>query len=385
MRLAILGLSLSSSWGNGHATTYRALLRAFAARGHEILFLERDVPWYAGHRDLADPDFCDLAFYRELADLDRFRPAIAAADAVIVGSYVPEGVAVGERVCAWAGGVRAFYDIDTPVTLAKLAAGDHEYVAPALIRAYDLYLSFTGGPTLALLEARYGAPAARALYCSVDPHAYPPLDREKRFDLSYLGTYSPDRQPPLERLLIEPARRAPHLRFAVAGPQYPAGIDWPANVLRIEHLPPAEHPGFYAGSRYTLNVTRADMIRAGYSPSVRLFEAAACGTPILTDRWEGLDTVLSPGTEILPADTADDVLAVLEGRPEADRLRVAEAARARVMAAHTAAHRAAELEAHLAAAGDRRRNNDAGRWLGDTGGLGDSGEETVFDLSETRR
>ncbi|GJD46176.1 hypothetical protein AFCDBAGC_4056 [Methylobacterium cerastii] len=384
MRLAVLGLSLSSSWGNGHATTYRALLRAFAARGHQVLFLERDVPWYAEHRDLAEPDFCDLAFYRDLSGLDRFRPDLAAADAVVVGSYVPEGVAVGGRVCAWARGVRAFYDIDTPVTLAKLAAGDHEYVAPDLIRAYDLYLSFTGGPTLALLESRYGAPAARALYCSVDPQAYPALARETRFDLSYLGTYSPDRQPTLERLLIEPARRAPHLRFAVAGPQYPSAIDWPDNVARIEHVPPAEHPAFYAGSRYTLNVTRADMIRAGYSPSVRLFEAAACGTPILTDRWEGLDTVLAPGTEILPADSADDVLATLEGMPDADRLRIAAAARTRVLAAHTAAHRAAELEAHLLAAAGRHRaadarNNDAGSLLGDKGG------DTVLDLSGTRR
>ena len=369
MRLAVLGLSLSSSWGNGHATTYRALLRAFAARGHEILFLERDAPWYAEHRDLAEPDFCDLVFYRDLSSLDRFRPDVAAADAVIVGSYVPEGVAVGERVCAWARGVRAFYDIDTPVTLAKLAAGDHEYVAPDLIRTYDLYLSFTGGPTLALLESRYGAPAARALYCSVDPQAYPALARETRFDLSYLGTYSPDRQPTLERLLIEPARRAPHLRFAVAGPQYPAAIAWPDNVLRIEHLPPAEHPGFYAASRYTLNVTRADMIRAGYSPSVRLFEAAACGTPTLTDRWEGLDAVLEPGREILPVDGADDVLNRLQLQPEADRVRVGAAARRRVLAAHTAAHRAAELEAHLIEAGARRRNNAAGPLLGEEGAL----------------
>lgn len=347
IRLVVLGLSLSSSWGNGHATTYRALLRAFAARGHGILFLERDVPWYAEHRDLADPDFCDLAFYRDVADLGRFRERIAAADAVIVGSYVPEGVAVGERVRAWTEKLCAFYDIDTPVTLAKLATGDHEYLSPDLIQAYDLYLSFTGGPILDLIERRYGSPAARPLYCSVDPDAYPALVRDKSWDLSYLGTYSPDRQPTLERLLIEPARRAPHLRFAVAGPQYPRDIAWPPNVERIDHVAPAGHPDFYAASRYTLNVTRADMIRAGYSPSVRLFEAASCGTPILTDLWEGLESVLVPGSEILPADNADDVLDVLDGRSEPERLRVAAAARARVLTEHSAAHRAGELEAHL--------------------------------------
>jgi spore maturation protein CgeB len=343
MKLVVLGLSLSSSWGNGHATTFRALLKAFAARGHEVTFLERDVPWYAGHRDCPDPDYCRLELYRDLDDLKRWAPEIAAADAVMVGSYVPDGVAVGRYVQAAARGTTAFYDIDTPVTLAKLARGDHEYLEPALIPGYDVYLSFTGGPTLDLLEQRYGSPAARPLYCSVDDAAYRPLDVPNRWDLTYLGTYSPDRQPTLERLLIEPARAAPDRRFAVAGPQYPDDIDWPANVDRIDHLPPAEHAAFYSASRFTLNVTRADMIAAGWSPSVRLFEAAACATPIISDHWEGLDQLFAPDREIILADTAADVLAALD-RDAAD---LGRAARARVLAEHTADHRAAELEEHL--------------------------------------
>ncbi len=347
LSLVVLGLSLSSSWGNGHATTYRALLKAFAARGHDVLFLERDVPWYASHRDLPEPDFCRLELYRDLADLTRFRDRIAAADAVIVGSYVPEGVAVGRLVQGQARGVVAFYDIDTPITLRKLRAHDHEYLSPDLIPGYDLTLSFTGGPTLRTLEGEFGSPMARQLYCSVDPNAYPRLDAPKRWDLSYLGTYSDDRQPTLERLLLEPARRAPHLRFAVAGPQYPATIVWPANVERMEHRAPADHPAFYAASRYTLNVTRSDMIAAGYSPSVRLFEAAATGTPLISDRWDGLETVLTPGREILVAETADAVLAILTQRSEAERQDMADAARARVLGGHSAAHRAAELEAHV--------------------------------------
>ncbi|WP_174280194.1 CgeB family protein, partial [Sphingomonas bacterium] len=311
MKLVVLGLSLSSSWGNGHATTFRALLAAFAGRGHDVTFLERDVPWYASQRDLIDPDWCRLAFYADLADLRRWAGEVASADAVIVGSYVPDGVAVGAWAQRTATGVVAFYDIDTPVTLAKLARGDHEYLSPELIPGYDLYLSFTGGPTLAELETRYGAPAARALYCSVDPSIYRPTGAAERWDLSYLGTYSADRQPTLERLLLQPARRAPDRRFVVAGPQYPATIDWPANVERIEHLAPADHADFYSASRWTLNVTRADMIARGWSPSVRLFEAAACGTPILSDRWAGLDALFAPGEEIVLADTADQVLAAL--------------------------------------------------------------------------
>jgi spore maturation protein CgeB len=226
------------------------------------------------------------------------------------------------------------------VTLAKLERGDHEYLSPDLIPDYDLYLSFTGGPTLDELQRRFRSPLARALYCSVDPAAYPPLDRPKRWDLSYLGTYSPDRQPKLERLLFEPARRAPHLRFAVAGPLYPDHIAWPENVDRLEHVAPADHPAFYAESRFTLNVTRDDMVRAGWSPSVRLFEAAACGTPILSDRWDGLDTLFLPGRDIVVAESAEDVLAALGG----DGREVAAAARQRVLAEHTAAHRAGELE-----------------------------------------
>ena len=354
MKLVVLGLSLSSSWGNGHATTYRALLRAFAARGHDVLFLERDVPWYRDNRDIADPDYCRLNFYRTVEELDHWRGEIRRADAVIVGSYVPDGVEVGRYVQRIARGVTAFYDIDTPVTLAKLEKGDFEYLSPEIIPGYDIYLSFTGGPTLDRIESRYGSPAARALYCSVDPEAYPALNVEKKWDLTYLGTYSDDRQPTLEKLLIEPARRLPHLKFAVAGPQYPDSIDWPANVERIEHLPPSEHPQFYAASRFALNVTRADLIVAGHSPSVRLFEAAACGVPIVSDRWDGIDTVLEPGFEILLADTPSDITRLLDGGEEWSR--IGSAARRRVLGAHTAAHRAAELERHIDEAIRRKRS-----------------------------
>ncbi|MFS0770906.1 glycosyltransferase [Sphingomonas sp. 1P08PE] len=344
MRIVVLGLSLSSSWGNGHATTFRALLEAYHARGHDILFLERDVPWYAPHRDLADPDWCRLAFYADLDGLAQWEQAIARADAVIVGSYVPDGVAVGRFVQRAARGITAFYDIDTPVTLAKLARGDHEYLSPDLIPGYDVYLSFTGGPTLDQLERTYGSPAARALFCSVDERRYRPTGAAPRWDLSYLGTYSPDRQPTLDRLLLAPAQTRPDLRFAVAGPQYPDDIDWPANVERIDHLPPAEHAGFYSASRWTLNVTRADMIAAGWSPSVRLFEAAACATPIVSDRWDGLADLFAPDREIV---LADDAVAVLAALDRDDAGAIGRAAQRVVLSAHTAAHRAAELEAHI--------------------------------------
>lgn len=347
MRLVVFGLSLSSSWGNGHATTFRALLKEYAARGHDILFLERDVPWYAGNRDMTDPAFCRLEYYADLAGLEKWRGEIASADAVIVGSYVPEGVEVSRFVQAAARGVAAFYDIDTPVTFAKLRRGDYEYLAPEVIPGFDIYLSFTGGPTLDHLEQHYGSPAARALYCSVDAAAYTPLDVPKKWALSYLGTYSPDRQPTLEKLLLEPARRMSDERFAVAGPQYPEDIDWPANVERIDHVPPADHAAFYAASRFTLNVTRADMIDAGWSPSVRLFEAAACGVPVISDKWPGMEDIFVPGREIILADRSEEVVAALQDTSATDARAMGEAARAKVLAAHTARHRAAELESYI--------------------------------------
>jgi spore maturation protein CgeB len=344
MKLVVLGLSLSSSWGNGHATTYRALLKAFAALGHDVTFLERDQPWYAANRDLADPPWCRLAFYKSLDELSQWRGEIASADAVIVGSYVPDGIEVGRFVHDTAMGVTAFYDIDTPITLKALERGDCAYLSRDQVPLYDLYLSFSGGPVLRHIEDRYGSPAARPLYCSVDADLYRPVDTAKQWDLSYLGTYSMDRQPVLERLLIEPARRAPELRFAVAGPQYPDDIDWPANVERIEHVAPADHPAFYGASRWTLNVTRADMVRIGYSPSVRLFEAAACATPIISDRWHGIETIFADRREIRLADTADDVLAALRGTGE---MRLGAAARRIIETGHSAAHRAVELEQHV--------------------------------------
>jgi spore maturation protein CgeB len=348
LHIVILGLSITSSWGNGHATTYRGLVRELAARGHHVLFLERDAEWYAANRDLPRPPHGRTVLYHSLGELKRrFTAHVRDADLVIVGSYVPDGARVGQWVTRVAHGVTAFYDIDTPVTLAHLARGEADYLTRALVPRYHLYLSFTGGPMLERLEQEFGAQAARALYCSVDSATYRPEPVAARYDLGYMGTYSADRQRGLTHLLMEPARLWWEGRFAVAGPQYPASIRWPANVRRIEHLSPALHRGFYNAQRFTLNITRADMIAAGYSPSVRLFEAAACGTPIVSDAWDGIDEVLTPGREVLLARSAADVLTYVRDLPDEERLAIGARARARILAEHTAAHRAEELEGYV--------------------------------------
>ncbi len=348
LNIVILGLSITSSWGNGHATTFRGLVRELAKRGHQVLFLERDVPWYASSRDLPNPGYCDTQLYTSLTDLQaRFTEQVREADFVMVGSYVPEGVPVGQWVINTAQGIKAFYDIDTPVTLAKLERADYEYLHPNLIPQYDLYLSFTGGPTLDLLEQKYGSPKARPLYCSFDPELYYPEEQGLQWDLGYLGTYSDDRQPPLEKLMLDAARQWPQGKFVVAGPQYPESIQWPANTQYIHHLPPAEHRQFYNSQRFTQNITRQDMIKAGYSPSVRLFEAAACGTPIISDYWDGLDSIFKFDSEILVSYSAADTLRFLRDMSEAERKAIGEKARQKVLVQHTAAHRALEVEQYI--------------------------------------
>jgi spore maturation protein CgeB len=363
LRLVVFGLTLSSSWGNGHATTYRALLKAFAGRGHDITFFERDESWYADNRDLAEPDFCRLVVYNRQKDLARFEAIIERADAVILGSFVRDGVALAEKLCARGAGVTTFYDIDTPVTMAKLAKGECDYLAPEVMPGFDLYLSFTGGPFLKRIKKRYGLKRAVPLYCSVDETLYRPLAAKRRWDLSYIGTYSADRQPTLTRLLIETARKRPEMKFAVAGPQYPEDIAWPDNVERLEHVSPDDHPAFYAASRFTLNVTRRDMIEAGHSPSVRLFEAGACGCPVLSDAWNGLETLFEPGREIIICKDAGDVLAALD-MPEATRRATAKAYRRRVLNEHTGEHRARELEDYLVPA---QKKDHASRVPGEIG------------------
>jgi spore maturation protein CgeB len=348
LSLVFLGLSITSSWGNGHATTYRGLVRELVRRGHDVLFLERDVPYYAANRDLPSSSLGRVELYESLPQLqERFGREISTADAVIVGSYVPDGSAVGAWVCRAANGLRAFYDIDTPVTLRGLDAGGVAYLEPGQIRDYDLYLSFAGGPCLTRLSRDFGARAVRALYCSADPEQYYPTAGEMAWDLGYLGTYSSDRQPALDQLLCQSAERWSNGKFVVAGPQYPADLCWPANVQHIPHVAPPDHRAFYNAQRFTLNLTRQDMVLMGYSPSVRLFEAAAAGTPILSDIWPGLPQFFEPEREIVLVRSASDVLAELQNGSEERRRALAERARKRVLAEHTAAHRAEALEGYL--------------------------------------
>ncbi|MEX2594632.1 MAG: glycosyltransferase [Anditalea sp.] len=344
MKIVFIGLTISSSWGNGHATTYRGLLKELGLMGHDIYFLEHDKPWYSTNRDFDQSDDYQLEFYRSKEELQKkFESLVKSANMVIVGSYVPEGVEVSQWVLTTAKGITAFYDIDTPVTLQQLDEGKQEYISKSLIPDFDLYLSFSGGKVLQQLEKIYGAKNAKALYCSVDPSIYYPMGLDKQWTLGYLGTYSDDRQPGVEELLLRPAINLQEKNFVVAGSGYPEEISWPENVERISHLSPPLHREFYNRQRFTLNITRQAMVRLGYSPSVRLFEAAACGVPIISDYWEGLTDLFKDREEIFIARSTEEVMALLRETSDEELKRIGEAARKKVMGSHTAAHRAKEL------------------------------------------
>ena len=350
MRLVIFGLTVSSSWGNGHATHWRGILRALGRRGHEVTFFERDVPYYAAHRDQQTLPYAELVLYPEWPDVAaRATRDVQRADASIVTSYCPDAVAASE-IIRDAPGVRCFYDMDTPVTLERLASGESvEYLPPDGLRAFDLVLSFTGGASLDALREQLGARAVAPLYGTIDADEYVPGAKRPEFaaTLSHLGTYSADRAEPLTRLFLDVARRRPDLRFLIAGPKYPQQFEWLPNLHYMEHVSPTHHPDFYASSEFTLNITRGAMAKYGYCPQGRLFEAAACEAVVISDRWEGLEHFFDIGDEIRCASTTEEVLEAL-AMDDGQRKRVGRAARARVLAHHTAAHRAAEIEKLLA-------------------------------------
>jgi len=350
MKLVIFGLTISSSWGNGHATIWRGLLSELIMRGHEVVFFERDVPYYAAHRDLVELPGGLLVLYRDWDQIGSLaRQELSGADAAIVSSYCPDGLVATNLVCE-SSALRVFYDLDTPVTLSRIRAGESlNYLGGRGLIDFDLVLSFTGGAALEALRDELGAPQVAPLYGSVNPRTHRPVAPNQRFraSLSYLGTFASDRQESLTELFVQPACAMPNERFLIGGAQYPQDFPWTANIYFVRHLAPADHPAFFCSSRLTLNVTRGVMREMGWCPSGRLFEAAACGVPIISDHWKGLDEFFQPEHEILIARESNEVVAALQ-RDEEELRQIATAARERVLAEHTARHRAEELEQLLA-------------------------------------
>lgn len=347
MKLVIFGLTISSSWGNGHATLLRGLFRALAGRGHQIVFFERDVPYYAVNRDQTEFDYLEWHLYSDWKQAAALAKAeLQDADVGMVTSYCFDGIAASEVVLSSLAPRRVFYDLDTPVTLARFERGEAlSYIGARGLADFDLVLSYTGGAALDQLQEKLQAKRVAALYGSVDPEIHHRVETRSRYvaDLSYIGTYSSDRQAMLERLFIAPAGELRGRRFVMAGASYPGEFPWSPNISFVRHLPPKEHSAFYSSSRITLNVTREPMARMGYCPSGRLFEAGACGAPILSDNWEGMENFFTPGEEILIAESTGAVIDAIS-LSDNELAKIADAGCARVMGYHTADQRARELE-----------------------------------------
>jgi len=328
----------------------RGLFKAFTERGHRVVFFERDVPYYANHRDLIDIHGVELHLYSDWDSIWREAESVLRdADAAMITSYCPDGIAASQIVLASNVGFRIFYDLDTPVTLESLDNGESvSYIGKEGLADFDLVLSYTGGSALLKLQQRLAAKRVLPLYGSVDPEVHQPTATCLGFesDMSYLGTYAADRQTLLESFLIGAARRLPTQKFIIGGSKYPQEFPWLGNIWYVRHVAPDRHSAFYCSSPLTLNITRAAMARMGYCPSGRLFEAAACGTTIISDNWEGLEQFFEPGREIFVAENTDDVVNVLS-LPPVELKRIGAAGRERVLSSHTARHRALEFESML--------------------------------------
>ncbi len=346
MNIVVFGLSITSAWGNGHATLLRGLFRVLNSNGHNIEFFEWDTPYYASHRDGHNLPYVRTHLYSSWDDtLLEIRRTLDGADAAIVTSYCPNGAEACALIVDTPHLRRIFYDMDTPVTLSQLNQGNvPPYLPPDGLAEFDLVLSYTGGGAISELRDRLGAKNVASLYGWVDPETYlqVPVRPDYEADLSYLGTYAADRQLSLEELFIEPARQSSDGRFIIAGAMYPEKDNWPQNIRYLDHVAPPDHAAFYSSATLTLNVTRGAMAAMGYCPSGRLFEAAACGTPVLSDWWEGLDSFFVPNEEILiTRSTPDSIKALRQDR--AGLARVGARARERTLDCHTAAARAKRL------------------------------------------
>jgi len=391
VKITFFGLSISSSWGNGHAAHFRAILRALHRLGHRVAFYERDLGQLARHREFTASDDFDLRLYRSWDEIRHTALEEAdASDVVLVASHVPEGARIADAVLALDRPLRAYYEMNAPHTLARLRDGSLDYVRALQLPDFDLVLSRMGGRSLSALELDYGARLALPLYACVDPelHLRMPARPALRCELSFPGSCTPQRLARLKTLLGTVARRRPSWRFLVAGAQSSGEVPaaprkeprraesgrgssspktlpplaaasarvherarrgWPAHLQRLELLSEADRVALFSSSRLVLDLPRRAAQAWGYCPSGRLFAAAACGTPVVTTGFEGLERFLEPEAEVLVAGNAAALLEAME-RSDAELLGLGRRARERTLDEHTGYQRALTMLAAFEAA-----------------------------------
>jgi spore maturation protein CgeB len=355
VRLVLFGSSLVSAYWNGAATYYRGICKALHERGHRVVFVEPDIYERQQRRDLAeDPDYAEVRVCRGWDDLSRELDRARAADVVAkcsgVGGWdleLARGVVELRRP---GGPLVAHWDVDAPQTLAAASAepADRPGSFRALIPRFDLILLYGGGPPVQRRYARLGARATHLVYNAVDPDEYYPVPPEpdRCADLLFMGNRLPDREERVRAFFFRAAELAPELRFVLGGEGW-GDLPLPPNVRWIGHVPTAEHRAWNCSARMVLNVVRESMASNGYSPPTRVFEAAGCGSCVLTDRWTGVEQFFAPEREILVVGSAEEVVGRLRGTAPARSRAIGAAAWRRVLADHTYAQRAEQLERAL--------------------------------------
>lgn len=354
MRIAMFGSSLVSAYWNGAATYYRGLVKAMHERGHRVTFFEPDAFDRQEHRDLEDPDWAEVVVYppREEAALAQVERA-AEADLVIKAGGVGvldellEAAVLSSRR---AGSLVAFWDVDAPATLDRLAS-DERHPLRAQLPEFDLVLTYGGGDRVVRAYRALGARECVPIYNGVDPDTHHPVSPEPSFhgDLAFLGNRLPDREARVETFFFDAARALPSQRFLLGGSGWEDRV-FPGNVRYLGHIYTHDHNAFNVTPRAVLNVSRQSMASYGFSPATRVFEAAAAGARLITDAWAGMEMFLEPGREVLVAADGGEVVERLRSLTPERARDLGARARARVLAEHTYAHRVAVLERVLDAA-----------------------------------
>ncbi|ABS27410.1 glycosyltransferase [Anaeromyxobacter sp. Fw109-5] len=358
MDIAFFGSSLVSAYWNGAATYYRGLLRALAARGHRVTFYEPDAYDRQSHRDIEDPPWARVVVWpSDAGSLEACLEEAGHADLVVKASGVGVHDALLEaRVLELRrpGNRVVFWDVDAPATLERVDA-DRSDPFRALVPRYDLVFTYGGGPPVVAAYEALGARRCVPVYNALDPETHHPAMPEARLacDLALLANRLPDREARVREFFLDPAARLPQRRFVLGGAGW-GDLPLPPNVSWLGHVPTADHNALNSSALAVLNVNRDSMARFGFSPPTRVFEAAGAGACIVCDAWEGLETFLEPGREVIVARSGDDVAAAV-GALSRERARaVGAAARRRVLAEHTYSRRALEVEAALGVAPERR-------------------------------
>jgi spore maturation protein CgeB len=349
LNIAFFGSSLVSAYWNGAATYYRGMVRALAERGHQVTFYEPDAYSRQQHRDMADPDWARVVVYAgEGTDgVMRALESARGADLIVKASGVGVFDELLEREVLnhrRAGALVIFWDVDAPATLDRV---QHDAADPfrPLISRYDFIFTYGGGQPVIDAYTRLGARACIPVYNALDPATHFAVAPDARFDcdLAFLGNRLPDREARVEAFFLRVAAGCPEKRFVLGGSGW-QDKPLPPNVSYVGHVYTRDHNAFNATPRAVLNINRESMARYGFSPPTRVFEAAGARACLITDAWEGVETFLEPGREVLVARSGDEVAeAIKHLTPERART-IGDAAYKRIMAAHTYAHRAAQVE-----------------------------------------